>query len=117
MRPYVGRRVLEVGSGTGVMTQYLATREHVVATDFDPEYLELLQRRYAGKPNVEVRALDLAQVSLDGSAPGSFDTVTCARLTEPLRHGDASLRPMRAVLASGGRVVVIVPALPALYGT
>src|SRR5262249_52906073 len=36
IRPYVGRRVLEVGSGTGVMTRYLATREHVVATDIDP---------------------------------------------------------------------------------
>ena len=117
MRPYVGRRVLEVGSGTGVMTQYLATREHVVATDFDPEYLELLQRRYAGKPNVEVRALDLAQVSLDGFAPGSFDTVTCARLLEHLRDDEAALRAMRAVLAPGGRVVLIVPALPALYGT
>src|SRR6185436_13501988 len=33
MRPYVGRRVLEVGSGTGAMTRYLATRERVVATD------------------------------------------------------------------------------------
>src|SRR5437764_18329 len=117
MRPYVGRRVLEVGSGTGVMTQYLATHEHVVATEFDPEYLELLQRRYAGKPNVEVRALDLAQVSLDGFAPGSFDTVTCARLLEHLRDDEAALRAMRAVLAPGGRVVLIVPALPALYGT
>src|SRR5690349_84316 len=42
MRPYVGRRVLEVGSGTGVMTRYLSTREEVVASDVDPEYVQLL---------------------------------------------------------------------------
>ena len=94
-----------------------ALEAYLAATEFDPEYLELLQRRYGGKPNVEVRALDLAQVSLDGFAPGSFDTVTCARLLEHLRDDEAALRAMRAVLAPGGRVVLIVPALPALYGT
>jgi hypothetical protein len=43
IQPYVGRRVLEVGSGTGVITRYLATRERVVATAIDTDYLDLLQ--------------------------------------------------------------------------
>ena len=42
MRPYVGRRVLEVGAGTGIMTQYLATREKLVTTDLDADYVALL---------------------------------------------------------------------------
>src|SRR5205823_4607857 len=117
MRPYVGRRVLEVGSGTGVMTRYLATREEVVASDVDPEYVEFLRRTFADKPNVQVRLLDLAHLGEDGLAPHRFDTVVCANVLEHVADDAASLRAMRALLAPGGRVVLIVPALRALYGT
>src|SRR3989442_3543475 len=117
MRPYVGRRVLEVGSGTGVMTRYLATREEVVASDVDPEYVEFLRRTFADKPNVQVRLLDLAHLGADGLAPHRFDTVVCANVLEHVADDAGSLRAMRALLAPGGRVVLIVPALHALYGT
>src|SRR5437016_1196715 len=117
MRPYVGRRVLEVGSGTGVMTRYLATREEVVASDVDPEYVEFLRRTFADKPNVQVRLLDLAHLGEDGLAPHRFDTVVCANVLEHVADDAATLRAMRALLAPGGRVVLIVPALRALYGT
>jgi glycosyltransferase involved in cell wall biosynthesis len=115
IRPYVGRRVLEVGSGTGVMTRYLATREHVVATDLDPQYVELLRRTYAGSPNVEVRALDLARLGDDGIR-GGFDTVVCANVLEHVADDGTALRAMRDILVPGGRVVLIVPALRQLYG-
>ncbi|HTD26018.1 MAG TPA: methyltransferase domain-containing protein, partial [Candidatus Elarobacter sp.] len=46
-----------------------------------------------------------------------FDTVVCANVLEHVADDAASLRAMRALLAPGGRVVLIVPALHALYGT
>src|SRR5947209_17389227 len=116
MRPFVGRRVLEVGSGTGVMTRYLATREEVVASDLDPEYVELLKRTFADKPNVVVRRLDLGRLAEDGLAPHRFDTVVCANVLEHVADDAGSLRAMRELLVPGGRVVLIVPALHALYG-
>jgi len=116
MRPFVGRRVLEVGSGTGVMTRYLSTREEVVASDLDPEYVELLKRTFADKPNVVVRQLDLARLGEDGLARHRFDTVVCANVLEHVEDDAGSLRAMRELLAPGGRVVLIVPALHALYG-
>ncbi len=117
VRPFVGRSILEVGSGTGVFTQYLATRERLVATDVDPEYLEVLRRAYGAKPNVEVRELDLLHLADDGLPPHAFDTVLCARVLEHVADDGAALRAMRATLAPGGRVVLLLPALPALYGT
>jgi glycosyltransferase involved in cell wall biosynthesis len=117
MRPYVGRRIVEVGSGTGVMTRYLATRERVVATDIDPQYVELLARTFAGNPNVEVRALDLARLAEDGLPRGSFDTVVCANVLEHVEDDAGALRAMRDLLVPGGRVVLIIPALRQLYGT
>jgi glycosyltransferase involved in cell wall biosynthesis len=116
MRPFVGRRVLEVGSGTGNMTLYLSTRERVVATDLDPGYIELLERTFAGKPNVEVRSLDLAHLADDGFRPESFDTVVCANVLEHVADDGAALRAMQRVLEPGGRVILIVPALHQLYG-
>jgi glycosyltransferase involved in cell wall biosynthesis len=116
IRPYVGRRVLEVGSGTGVMTRYLSTRERLVATDIDAHYVELLRRTYADKPNVEVRPLDLGRLGEDGAGLRDFDTVVCANVLEHVEDDGAALRAMRDLLAPGGRVVLIIPALRRLYG-
>jgi len=116
MRPFVGRHVLEVGSGTGSITLYLATRERVVATDVDAEYVDLLRRTFAGKPNVEVRALDLAALGSDGFQPQSFDTIVCANVLEHVADDTAALRAMRRVLEPGGRAILVVPALRQLYG-
>jgi glycosyltransferase involved in cell wall biosynthesis len=117
MQPYVGRRVLEVGAGTGAMTRHLATRAHVTATDLDPQYLTFLARAFADFPNVSVRRLDLTQLADDGIPPGSFDTVVCANVLEHIADDGAALRAIRDVLAPGGRLVLVVPALRALYGT
>ena len=117
MAPYVGRRILEVGSGTGVMTRYLSTRERVVATDLDPEYLDLLRRTFADHPNVEVRALDLATIGENGLPRAAFDTVVCANVLEHVEDDGKALTDLRTLLGPGGRVVLIVPALHALYGT
>jgi SAM-dependent methyltransferase len=117
IRPYVGRRVLEVGSGTGVITQYLATREHVVATDIDPQYVDLLRRTYAGNPKVEVRLLDLVKLTDNGLPRHHFDTVVCSNVLEHVEDDEGALRAMRDLLAPGGRVVLVIPALRALYGS
>jgi glycosyltransferase involved in cell wall biosynthesis len=116
IRPYVGRRVLEVGSGTGVMTRYLSTREQLVATDLDPQYVELLRRTFADKPNVEVRPLDLAQLGTNGFARHTFDTIVCSNVLEHVEDDAGALSAMHEVLAPGGRVVLIIPALRQLYG-
>ena len=117
MQPFVGRRVLEVGAGTGLLTRYLSTRERVLATELDPEYVELLRRTFADTPNVEVRALDLAHLAADGVPLRSFDTVVCSNVLEHIEDDAAALAAMREVLSPGGRVVLIVPAIQALYGS
>ena len=117
VRPFVGRRILEVGSGTGLMTKYLATRERLIATDLDPQYVEFLQRAYAHNPSVEVRQLDLAELSRNGLFAHSVDTIVCANVLEHIADDGAALRAMRELLAPGGRVILIVPALKALYGS
>jgi glycosyltransferase involved in cell wall biosynthesis len=117
MQPFIGRRVLEVGAGTGLLTRFLAKRERVLATELDPEYVDLLRRTFADKPNVEVRPLDVARLAADGIPPRSFDTVVCSNVLEHIDDDGKALAAMRDVLEPGGRVVLIVPALQSLYGS
>src|SRR5205814_3869836 len=104
-------------AAAGAMTRYLATREHLVATDADPEYVALLARTFEANPKVEVRLVDPAALSEDSLPPRSFDTVVCANLLGHVADDAAALLPLRAMLAPGGHVVLVVPALHALYGT
>jgi glycosyltransferase involved in cell wall biosynthesis len=117
MRPFVGRRVLEVGAGTGLLTRFLSTRERVLATEFDPEYVDLLRRTFADSPNVEIQPLDLALLAENHVPRHHFDTVVCSNVLEHIEDDRAALDAMREVLVPGGRVILIVPALQALYGS
>ena len=46
-----------------------------------------------------------------------FDTIICLNVLEHVDDDTASLRAIRRMLAPAGRLLLLVPALPALYGT
>jgi len=116
LRPWIGRRVLEVGSGIGNLSVFLQDRERVVLTDTEPWYLARLRERFGGRMNIEVARLYLPVV--DGAlAAERFDTIICLNVLEHVEDDVGSLAVMRGLLAPGGRLVLLVPALRALYGT
>src|SRR2546422_11151356 len=59
LRPWVGRRVLEIGAGIGNMSAFFADRERVVLTDTEPYYLGRLRERFADRRQVLVPELRL----------------------------------------------------------
>lgn len=117
--PWVGRRVLEVGSGIGNMSAHIAAtpREFLILTDMDEFYRERLRQRFAGQ-GVQVEALALP----DPAAPGRFvsqrlDTIVALNVVEHIEDHLGALRTMHEMLVPGGRVIILVPALPSIYGT
>lgn len=116
LRPWIGRRVVEIGAGIGNLSAFLTDRERVVLTDTRAEYLRRLRERFAGHPNVAVARLYLPSDAgaLDG---GAFDTVICLNVLEHVADDVGSLTLIRRLLGEGGRLILLVPALPALYGT
>src|SRR5213596_1469815 len=116
LRPWVGRRVLEIGAGIGNMSAFLVDRERVVLTDTERYYLDRLRQRFAGRPHVSVAELRLPAVS-PALVAERLDTVVCLNVLEHIEDDRASLRAMHDLLQPGGRLVLLVPALPALYGT
>ena len=115
--PWLGRSVLEVGSGIGLISKLLAPRcEHLILSDYQPAYVARLHARFAHLPHVEARLLDLTRrpYALDG-AP--IDTIVCLNVLEHLDEDVAILHGLGELLPPGGRLVLQVPNLPSLYGT
>lgn len=117
IRPAIGQRVLEVGAGTGNLTQYLRGRDRVVATDIDPQYVELLGRRFEHHSNVDVAVFDLGAEVPAHVAQQRFDTIICLNVLEHVADDRGALARLRELLDPGGRLVLLVPAHRSLYGT
>jgi glycosyltransferase involved in cell wall biosynthesis len=119
VRPYVGKRVLEVGAGIGNIARYLAPgRKAYVATDLDAEHLTRLRMRFLGRPNLAVGGLcDLGKAADFAPYAGQFDTVVCLNVLEHVEDDLAGLRNIYSALEPGGRAIVLVPQDQSIYGT
>jgi SAM-dependent methyltransferase len=116
LRPFIGQRVLEVGCGLGNFTPFLLDRELMVATDLSSEYCAAVTARFFDASNLVVRPHDITAEP----APlieYSFDTVICLNVLEHIADDLAALRNIQRVLIPDGMLVLLVPAIPALYGT
>lgn len=116
MAPHVGQRVLCLSSGATHVTQHLLARQHVVVTDADVWYLRLLQLTFGeGSRHVEWRAFD--PTGCGWYRPREFDTVLCLDVLEQIRDETQLLRSLLQSLDSGGRLILVVPAMEALHGS
>jgi SAM-dependent methyltransferase len=95
-----GRRVLDVGCGTGLFAAALAGRARVTAVDPEPEMLAVARRRLP--PEVELRQAAAEELPFAGA---SFDAAVL-RLVVHLVDRPRALPELRRVLAAGGRLVV-----------
>jgi len=114
--PWVGRRVLEIGAGVGSMAAYFADRERLLCADTDPYYLDRLRERFAGQSRVGVVSLRLP-ASNPALENERLDTIICLNVLEHVQDDSRSLATMHRLLVPGGRLVLLVPALPSIYGT
>lgn len=114
--PYVGTRVLEVGSGIGSMTRFFSSRDLVVATDIDSTYLAQLRNGFEHLPHVRVCQFDLAADHVSDDVGTGFDTVLCLNVLEHIEDDLVALRRIYDILAPQGRLVLIVPGLSSLFG-
>ena len=115
--PAIGRHVLEVGSGTGNITQFLCAGDReVMATDVVPSYRNELRRQFEGNPRVSVGIFDLTASASEEFRTLQFDSVVCLNVLEHIEDDLHALKQMRDVLAPGGTLALLVPAYQVLYG-
>jgi SAM-dependent methyltransferase len=117
---FCGRRICEIGSGIGNMAQLLVNRstERLLLTDPDQAYLALLEERFAGDPRVGVAHLKLPDFqSAQRMRNHGFDTVVALNVLEHIEDDLAALKCIATLSGRGGRVIILVPAIPSLHNS
>lgn len=117
LRPYIGNRVLEIGAGIATLTNQFIPRELYVASDLNPNYLHYLRSYSVGKPYVRVMRIDASKLSDFDGLEEMFDTVIMVNVLEHVPDGPQALRNLWSALKPNGRVIIVVPQHPALFGT
>lgn len=102
LEPAAGWRVLDVGTGTGVVARALAAREGVAVTGVDLAVgmLQQANREDGGPTFAAAAAIDLP------FRDGAFDGVTAAFVLSHFARYETALFDMLRVLRAGGRMGV-----------
>lgn len=116
-RPYIGRRVLEVGCGIGTMSRKLAEiADVIVGIEPNAACIERVDVAMRDEPKFSLRPCLLEDCDPVELAAHAFDTVYCVNVLEHIQDDVAALQMFRDALAPGGRVLIFVPALQMAYG-
>jgi SAM-dependent methyltransferase len=115
----VGPASVEVGAGIGTFSARLlgAGVERLLLLEPEPACAHALRERFAHAPRVTVAAEELPQAPSLAATPGEWDFVLCQNVLEHIPDDGAALKAMAAALRPGGRLTVLVPAHPRLYGS
>ena len=118
IRPYLGRRVVEIGCGIGNFTAAIASTDasQVVATDVSSKYLQLLADRFNSSGKVRTEVWDLNNPPSD-LVRESSESAVCLNVLEHIPNDVEAMRNIYSALSPGGRLIALVPAHPWLYGT
>jgi SAM-dependent methyltransferase len=118
MAPFLGRRVLEFGCGSGNVTSLLLREDREVwAIDQNPALIQAIQKRLGGSPRLEIRLAQIGEIGRE--RPGDFDSVVSSNTLEHIPDGDEAevIQTSFALLKPGGTSVHWVPATPWVYGS
>lgn len=107
--------VLDAGCGSGSLSALLQRRgRQVTSRDVSPAMVELTEA------NLAREGLSTERVRLGGvfeiAEEGVFDNVVALDVIEHIEDDVAAVAALARAMRPGGRLVLSVPALPALYG-
>jgi SAM-dependent methyltransferase len=111
--PYIGRSLLEVGSGLGHFSEQFSDLDYLIVSDNDPYCIKQLEERYAGHDLV-----DVLEIALPGKLEvrRRVDTVVIMNVLEHIADDAQALRDLADCLEPRGRIVIWVPGYMQLYG-
>ncbi len=113
----IGKRILEIGSGAGNFTRFLLGNEIVVATDYAKNHLHTMRQRFVENDRMRIHQFDASKEPSDELKSYNLDTVVCLNVLEHIEDDDQALQNMKSLLIPGGRLILLVPSLKALYGS
>ncbi len=118
LRRHLGKRVLEVGAGIGTITrEILPGRDLVIALEAESVYTARPADLFRDEPRVRPVQCTVEATDWAGLGAERLDSVLLSNVLEHIEDDAAALRNFRSALPAGGTIVILVPALPCLFGT
>jgi SAM-dependent methyltransferase len=115
---HLGQRVLEVGAGIGTISRHIAPgRELVVALEMDRFYYDRLKNLFAHTPQLVPHLAGVEDADWAELQEYHFDSVLLSNVLEHIADDRAAVLRFKSALPPGGRLVILVPANPALFGS
>lgn len=112
----VGDSVLEFAPGAGEVSMHLMQKNRVHLTDTDDQTVSRLRTRFSHRPNVETSLWNTLKDDISDDL-SSFDTVVCMHGAGTSDTALETLTTLATHLKSDGRMILLLPAHSALYGT
>ena len=119
LRDFVGTHVLEIGAGSGNLTQHLIGMARVTALDLSSEALDVLAERIGPSDALQTIVGNILDPAVaQRLATADFDTVVSSNVLEHIEDDARAIASMRTILApTAGHALLLVPAHSWLFGT
>ena len=116
VKPWLGKRVAELGCGRGNLSNFFRKHETVMLTDYRDDYLDPLRAKWGLKKNLSFSKLDMSQredyAVLTKFAP---DSVVFLNVLEHIEDDRAVLKNLFEHVPGGCRLAILVPFGMSLY--
>jgi 2-polyprenyl-3-methyl-5-hydroxy-6-metoxy-1,4-benzoquinol methylase len=118
--PYCSGDILEIGSGTGNISEYFLREGHrIYLSDIRENYCHLLQQKFKDNPNlIGISELDLVHPEFEkvyAHLIGKFNTVFALNVVEHIENDSLAIANCYKLLKDGGSIIILVPAYQWLY--
>lgn len=117
LRPFLGKRVLEIGAGTGNMSVEILDRELILATEPDENFIDILKNNVNKYPNIKVIKYDLTKPAPCEIIDSKCNSAICINVLEHIEDDVQALKNMANAIVEGGNIILFNPALQSIYGT
>jgi len=114
------KKVLDTGSGIGNIAKHFgkSNAKEVILSEPSDELLTQLKARFSSLDRHSVVKLDIScPRSIAPLCSKQIEVITCFNVLEHIKNDLAALKNMYKILCGNGTLVLVVPALPCLFGS
>ena len=102
-----GGKVLDIGCGPGIVTEWLLNQDcEVHGVDVAPQMIEICEGRFGHNPRAQFKVAPVETLPYED---GYFDSVVAMGLMEYLEDDHVALAEINRVLRPGGNLIVTYP--------
>ena len=118
IQPYLGKRILEIGSGIGSFTKgFLENSDFVMGVEPNKSCQALLEGTFGNESKFKLLKENIEDCDSHLLSSYSFDTIICMNVLEHIENDTQILEKFFGILNLNGNLVLLVPAIPWIYGS